>query len=400
MATTQLSPMTAIRLVAGRELSVHLRNKATIISTLVLVTLIIGGLVVANIFSAQEKTVALGVVPDTEDVGQATVSILEAQDISTSITTFDNDADARTAVSDGNVDAFLTGTSTDITAVVKESLDSDISTAVASILQQTRIANLAQEAGVSPEAITDAYAITDVPTESLDPPAEVEGTQYLVGSIVGLLLYLGIFGGGMSVAQGVVEEKSSRVVEVLLASVRPSQLLTGKVIGIGLVSLIQVGLYVLSGVITASALGMTDGFDIDITAVGGWVLLWFLLGFAVYALVFAALGALVSRQEDLGSVITMPMLLIVGAYMIGVAIAPNDPESSLVTIASYIPFTSPIVMPIRSAFGVASTTEVYLALALAIITIPLLLALTSKIYSNAIRRSGARIKLKDALKAS
>lgn len=251
-----------------------------------------------------------------------------------------------------------------------------------------------------PEAITDAYAITDVPTESLDPPAEVEGSQYLVGSIVGFLLYLGIFGGGMSVAQGVVEEKSSRVVEVLLASVRPSQLLTGKVIGIGLVSLIQVGLYVLSGVITANALGMTDGFDIDITAVGGWVLLWFLLGFAVYALVFAALGALVSRQEDLGSVITVPMLLIVGAYMIGVAIAPNDPESSLVTIASYIPLTSPIVMPIRSAFGVASTTEVYLALALAVITIPLLLTLTSKIYSNAIRRSGARIKLKDALKAS
>lgn len=400
MATTQLSPMTAIRLVAGRELSVHLRNKATIISTLVFVALIIGGLIVANIFSAQEKAVALGVVPDTEDVGQATVSILEAQDISTSITTFDNDADARTAVSDGNVDAFLTGTGTDITAVVKESLDSDISTAVASILQQTRIANLAQEAGLSPEAITDAYAITDVPTESLDPPAEVEGSQYLVGFIVGLLLYLGIFGGGMSVAQGVVEEKSSRVVEVLLASVRPSQLLTGKVIGIGLVSLIQVGLYVLSGVITANALGMTDGFDIDITAVGGWVLLWFLLGFAVYALVFAALGALVSRQEDLGSVITVPMLLIVGAYMIGVAIAPNDPESSLVTIASYIPFTSPIVMPIRSAFGVASTTEVYLALALAVITIPLLLALTSKIYSNAIRRSGARIKLKDALRAS
>lgn len=147
MATTQLSPMTAIRLVAGRELSVHLRNKATIISTLVFVALIIGGLIVANIFSAQEKAVALGVVPDTEDVGQATVSILEAQDISTSITTFDNDADARTAVSDGNVDAFLTGTGTDITAVVKESLDSDISTAVASILQQTRIANLAQEAG-------------------------------------------------------------------------------------------------------------------------------------------------------------------------------------------------------------------------------------------------------------
>lgn len=185
MATTQLSPMTAIRLVAGRELSVHLRNKATIISTLVFVALIIGGLIVANIFSAQEKAVALGVVPDTEDVGQATVSILEAQDISTSITTFDNDADARTAVSDGNVDAFLTGTGTDITAVVKESLDSDISTAVASILQQTRIANLAQEAGSPPKRSQTRTPSLMSPPNRLTHPRKLKAPNTLLDPSLG-----------------------------------------------------------------------------------------------------------------------------------------------------------------------------------------------------------------------
>ncbi len=94
------------------------------------------------------------------------------------------------------------------------------------------------------------------------------------------------------------------------------------------------------------------------------------------------------------------MMLILVAYMIGVAVAPSDPDSAVVPVASYVPFTSPIVMPIRSAYGVASTSEVMIALVIGLITIPLMLSITAKIYSNGVRRSGAKIKLKDALKAS
>jgi ABC-2 type transport system permease protein len=94
------------------------------------------------------------------------------------------------------------------------------------------------------------------------------------------------------------------------------------------------------------------------------------------------------------------MILIIFAYMLGVTVAPNDPDSTLVAVASYIPFTSPIVMPIRSAYGVAGTGEVWIAALIGLITIPLLLALTAKIYGNGVRRSGAKIKLRDALKQS
>ncbi|WP_029068326.1 ABC transporter permease [Jonesia quinghaiensis] len=400
MQSTQLSSLTAIRLVAGRELRVHLRNKAMIISTLVMVVLIVGGLFAANFFGNQEQSIEYGVTSSTEEVGQATQSVLESQGITVDVTTYSDEAQGRTAVSDGEISALITGSGSDITAVVNESVDSDLNTALASVIQQTKISELAQSAGVSPDDINSVYSLTEVPFESLDPPAEIDGSQILVGFIVGFLLYLGIFGGGMSVAQGVVEEKSSRVVEVLLASVRPWQLLTGKVIGIGLVSLLQVGIYVGAGVAAATAFGLTEDITLDLNAIGAWVLVWFLLGYIIYALVFAALGALVSRQEDLGSVIPIPMFIVIAAYIIGVSVAPSDPDSPVVTIASYIPFTSPIVMPIRSAYGVASTVEVFAALAAAVITIPILLWISSKIYSNAVRRSGARIKLKDALKAA
>lgn len=400
MQSTQLSSLTAIRLVAGRELRVHLRNKAMIISTLVMVVLIVGGLFAANFFGNQEQSIDYGVTSTTEGIGEATQTVLEAQGIAVDVTTFSEDAQGRTAVSNGDISALITGTGSDITVVVNESVDADLNTALASVIQQTKISELAQSAGVSADDINSVYSFTEVPFESLDPPAEIDGSQILVGFIVGFLLYLGIFGGGMSVAQGVVEEKSSRVVEVLLASVRPWQLLTGKVIGIGLVSLLQVGIYVGAGVAAATAFGLTDDITLDLNAIGAWVLVWFLLGYIIYALVFAALGALVSRQEDLGSVIPIPMFIVIAAYFIGVSVAPSDPDSPVVTIASYIPFTSPIVMPIRSAYGVASTVEVFAALAAAIITIPILLWISAKIYSNAVRRSGARIKLKDALKAA
>ena len=93
-------------------------------------------------------------------------------------------------------------------------------------------------------------------------------------------------------------------------------------------------------------------------------------------------------------------MLVIIAYIIGVSVAPNAPDSLAVQIASYVPFTSPIVMPIRSAYGVASTPEVLIALVIGLATIPLLLWGCAKIYSNGVRRSGAKIKLRDALKGA
>lgn len=396
--TTPMSSIGAIWLIAKRELGVHLRSKSAIITTAIMTALIVGGLILMKTLGGPNEIV-LGSVTGSEQLSGAVVQQLEAQGREVRTETFSDLEALKSAVTDGDVDSGIVDND-GLSLIVNEKPDDAILGAATSAKHALAIseaaANLPGNEGT--QLVENLSAPAAV--EALNPPSEVDGSQVAVGFIVGFLLYLGIFGGGMAVAQGVVEEKSSRVIEILLASVRPWQLLAGKVIGIGLASIFQVAVYVAAGIITAKALGLTDGFSFDITKVGLWVLVWFLIGYIVYALVFAALGALVSRQEDLGSVLPVPMTLVIVAYMIGVSVAPSNPDSLVVTIASYVPFTSPIVMPIRSAYGVASTPEVLIALAIGIISIPILLAITTKIYSNGVRRSGAKIKLRDALKAS
>lgn len=395
----KMSAGQTIRLVASRELKVTLKAKGTIIMTAIMVILIVGGLFLLN-FLGGGATSTFGALKETEAVAQSSAQSLEAQGVETTVLTYDSLAEGQAAVESGDIEGLIVRNGDNVSLDVNESADPQLLSAVSAAAQQEQIQAVAKEYGS--EVVTDITGIftTPIDVNILNPPTELDGSQMAVGFIVGFLLYLGIFGGGMTVAQGVVEEKSSRVVEILLASIKPWQLLAGKVIGIGLSSLIQVGIYVVAAVVTATSLGITKNFSFDIAEVGGWVLIWFLIGYLVYALIFAALGALVSRQEDLGSVITLPMMLVVFAYIIGVSVAPNAPDSLVVQIASYVPFTSPIVMPIRSAYGVASTAEVMAAIGIGLVTIPLLLWLCAKIYSNAVRRSGAKIKLKDALKAS
>lgn len=395
----KMTPFQTVRLVAGRELSVSLKAKGTIVTTIIMVVLIVGGLFLTNLLGSAPQT-AFGTVAQTQSVADQAAALLEKQGVETTVHTYGSVEEGHAALEDGEIEGLVVPKDDFVALDVNASADPQLLAVVSSAAQQDQIQKVGQEYGQEVvTAVTNVFT-TPVSVNVLNPPTELDGSQMAVGFIVGFLLYLGIFGGGMAVAQGVVEEKSSRVVEILLASIRPWQLLAGKVAGIGLSSLIQVGLYVAAGVITAKVLGITDNFSFDIASVGGWVLLWFLIGYLVYALIFAALGALVSRQEDLGTVIMLPMMLVVIAYIIGVSVAPNAPDSLVVQIASYVPFTSPIVMPIRSAYGVASTAEVMAAVAIGLATIPLLLWLCSKIYSNGVRRSGAKVKLRDALKGS
>lgn len=394
-----LSTFGAIWLVAKREIGVNLRAKSTIITTAIMAILIVGGLVAFKVM-AGNNDVAFGYVENQLEQSQvdALTQSLEAAGSAPEAIAFESEEKLNEAITEGTVDSGVVSTDLGLNLIANETPDNAVMAAVSEVQQRESLTALAAELPGGAENPTLNSLLSPVPVEVLQPPTEVEGSQAVVGFLVGFLLYLGIFGGGMAVAQGVVEEKSSRVVEVLLASVRPWQLLLGKVLGIGIASLVQVGTYVLAGVVTVKALGMAQELPFDIASVGGWVLLWFLIGYFVYAFIFAGLGALVSRQEDLGSAITLPMMLIIVGYIIGVSIAPNDPDSPIVAVASFVPFTSPIVMPIRSAYGVASTAEVWIAVAIGLITLPLLLWLTSKIYANGVRRSGAKIKLRDAIK--
>src|SRR5699024_3672260 len=162
------------------------------------------------------------------------------------------------------------------------------------------------------------------------------------------------------VSVGVVEEKSSRVVEILLATIRPTQLLAGKVLGVGVVALRQVIIFAVGGFIAAQATGGLDGFELDRGSALGMLLQWVLLGFAIYVVLVGGLAALVSRQEDIGAVTTPMVFGMMIPFYLGIYLVPNAPEALATKVLSQIPFFSPFMMPVRIAFGTAETWEVVL----------------------------------------
>ena len=126
-------------------------------------------------------------------------------------------------------------------------------------------------------------------------------------------------------------------------------------------------------------------------------MVWFLAGFFAYALMFAAMGSLVSRQEDAGAVVAPVMSLIIVPYVLGISILPAQPDNGLMRTLSLIPFFSPTLMPMRAALG-APAWEQWLALGLTLLCIAGLVRLAGRIYRNAVLRTGTRIKLSDALR--
>jgi ABC-2 type transport system ATP-binding protein len=233
--------------------------------------------------------------------------------------------------------------------------------------------------------------------EAVAAPADQEAAGVIVaiigiGVLSGLLILFGQF-----VAQGVVEEKSSRVVELLLATMKPWQLLAGKIVGLGLLGLAQIVVIAVVGVAGALAFDLVDiPGELIGTAVS--VVLWFVLGYAFYAAIFAVAASLVSRQEDLAAVIMPTTLVLVVAFIVGIQ-ASASPDGALARITSYVPGLSPLVMPVRQAAGDVAVWEIALAVVLMLIAIALIVRVGGRVYAGALLRTGGRTKVREALRA-
>ena len=169
------------------------------------------------------------------------------------------------------------------------------------------------------------------------------------------------------VLSGVVEEKASRVVEVLLARMPARSLLAGKVTGIGLLGLAQIGLTALVALV---AVTMTDSADIPAVraSVLAWVVVWFVLGYALYATLFGTLGALASRPEDAQSVAGPVSVVLVAGYFVSFA-AIGSPDTAWAKVVSFFPATAPLAMPNRIAMGATAWWEPVVAAALTVAAI-------------------------------
>jgi ABC-2 type transport system permease protein len=231
---------------------------------------------------------------------------------------------------------------------------------------------------------------------TLEPPrsktSDAATAVAYIGSLV-LLTSLAVY--GQWVITGVVEEKNNRVVELILATVRPRDLLAGKVIGIGLLGLAQLAL--VGGF--AACLLAAGVFDAPASLAGSLALVipWFGLGFALYAVAYAAVGALAGTQQDASTAGQPVTYTLVAAYFVGYIAVSADANSILAHLLTIFPLTAPFVLPARSALVGVTLWEHALAIALVLGAIYTLVRLAGRVYGEGLLRTGARLDLRSAL---
>lgn len=369
-AHTEFREMSGVQgawLVAEREIMTRLRSKAFLISTGVLLFIVLAGVVFAG-FMAKTGGFGNDEPVRVAAVGEAAVAAHEAGfDVVDAI----DRAAAEQLVRDGDVDA----------AVVPGG---------DSALQLTVLANDTAPVDVL-QALTVAPSV-----EILQPLSDGPNPflAYLIAIAFGVVFMMSAMTFGTTIAQSVVEEKQTRIVEILLATVSARTMLAGKILGNSILALAQV-----VAIAALASVGMlATGQDLLLGELGTsliWFAVLFAFGFVLLATLYAALASLVSRQEDIGSV-TSPVMFLVMLPYIGVILFNDNPQA--LAIMSYIPFSAPVGMPMRLYLGTAEWWEPILSLGILLASIAIVLVLAARIYERTILRTGARVKLSEALK--
>jgi ABC-2 type transport system permease protein len=381
-----------VRLVAAREISTRVRDKNFIISSIVILVLLVGSLGLQVALNSGSDETRIGVVGGGAGLEQALEAQGEALEADVTVVDLDDEAAAQAAVENDDVDGALVARGGgDPELLVNESAGGTLQAVVQGAVAQLAVADQLAAAGVT------SLDVPEVAVTALDPDAEQDG-QRVVSAIIGVaVLYSLLILFGQFVAQGVVEEKSSRVVELLLATMRPWQLLAGKILGLGLLGLAQIVLIAVVGVAGAITFDIVD-IPGELVGTAVSVVLWFVLGYALYAAIFAVGASLVSRQEDLGTVLMPTTLVLVAAFVVGIQ-AASDPGGTLARVTSYVPGLSPLVMPVRQAAGDVAIWEIALAVVLMLVAIGLIVRLGGRVYAGALLRTSGKTKLREALRA-
>jgi ABC-2 type transport system permease protein len=384
-------------LVARREFVTRVRSRFFQIGTVVFVVVLAGYIVLqANVISKALTTVKVGFVGPSQVLAQPLQAAASSSTLQVQTHVVPDVTTGEAEVRDGTLDALVSGDPTAPVVAVKDSLDATVSATLDGLVKETVLNQAITSSGGSASAIDAQVARAGIHLVLLDPNAAQRTQNYIVGLFVAVLLYVAITLYGQLVAAGVVEEKANRIIEILLSTVRPRQLMLGKVVGIGLVGLLQLVVVGVVAVVTVMRTHAVAIPSVTVVAVAGG-LLWFALGFVLYALMFAAAASLVSRQEDLAAVTTPITLIIVGTYLAFFWVGAN-PDHPLAIALSVIPPFAPVLMASRIATGDAQPWQVLLAIVLTIIEIGALNALAARIYQNSVLRVGTRVNVLDALR--
>ncbi len=399
------APMSSIQtlaLVTRREIVSRGRSMAYLGSAAFILVILTAAVVLPQALGGGDVTWEVGSLGDgneailavAEQIGRDGVD--PEQGFTLDVTTYPDEAAARTALADGDVELVVVDGEEILRQGAVGFTGSDLQETVQ---QAAAVASLDRDlvsAGLSAEEVaralrTDPLAVMTV--EGVGDGEEQQARGFIAYAGM-MMLYIALLVFGQWTLSGVTEEKASRVVEVLLASVRPWQLLAGKVIGIGVLGVAQFGLTVGWALLL---IRLTDALPLPTVPLDSAVTLvvWFILGYGVYSVLNAAVGSLVSKAEDAQSVAFPVSMVAIVSFFLSFQVL-DDPSGPLGQVMTYIPFSAPFVVPIRVAFAEITVVEHVLAALVSLAGMGLLIRIAGRLYAGGLLSTGQRISLRQA----
>lgn len=371
-----------ITLVARREIRERLRSRAFLWSTFLLLALVGGSTALGQVINTDNSYRVAVTAPAPSGLAAALHRAAAPFDAKVRLRTFESLSAGREELAAKKVDALLALRSNQI--IFRSNVDTKLAAIADTAVRALR------------RHLPPATELTTATIKTPDAKATTAATAVAyIGSLL-LLMSLAVY--GQWVLTGVVEEKNNRVVELMLSAIRPRQLLAGKVIGIGLLGLAQLALVAgLAAILLAAGV-----FDAPASLGGSLVLVvpWFALGFALYAVAYAAAGALASRQQDANSAGQPVTYTLLAAYFVGYVALSADANGTLAHILTVFPLTAPLVLPARDALVGVALWEQLLAVALTLASIYALNRLAGRVYARGLLHAGPRLKARTAWRAS
>ncbi len=374
-----MSTWSAVRLVAGREVGEKLRSRAFVLGTLLFLVLVAASVALPALLSDDG--------PEEYDVAAlspAALTLVEAvPDDEVDLTPREVDpAQVEVLLEDEDVDAAVDVTPGGLVVTGYDEVPDDLRDALAGTAQLGGLTSALADAGAGPDEVQRLLSPVDVTERLVDDPGVDPAVVPVLGIAFGLLFFFVVYQFGFAIAQAVVKEKESRVVEVLVSAVPVRTLLYGKVLGLGALALGQVVLLAVVALAGASLTGESELVSL-LARNSAWFLLFFALGFALLACLWAAAGAFASRTEDLQST-TMPLQLLVIVPFFASVYVTSEPVR---TVLSYLPLTSPLVMPARLVEGDAQAWEAVVAAVLLLAAAAVTVRVGERLYRSSLLRT-------------
>jgi len=375
---------------------VRFRGQMFRVGTLLILAVVAAAIVIPTLGKGKSQTQRVGVVGALSAPLRATVEA-SAKSVGTSVhfVAESGEKAADNELRAGRIDlAIVDGREL---VVNKPFGPTDTSTAaqfVPAVSKDLGLAEAVEAAHLSAVQSSKLASAKALPVQSVQPGA-VKGATYTTSLIGLILVFVMLSQYNTWILIGVMEEKSSRVIEVLLAAVRPIQLLTGKVLGIGLVACAQASLIVVFALLLAKGVG-SDLLHGTAPLVLVSTLAWLVLGYAFYCWVYAAAGSLAERQDQVQSLAFPLSLPIIFGYIMGLTAAGSGSASLFFKVLAYLPPTAPFAMPVLVGLGEVTWWEFFASAAISIVCTVGLARLAASIYRRAILRTGGRVKLREA----